>query len=365
MSEQFKQNIPEKIERIKPESKEKQGIELTEEQDKHLFSLLEQAKKAKKDKDFKKAIELLQEFKEQFQNIEKEQEPVEVFEQKELKEQYEEQKDIYERIGLLEKLSTGELGIKDINGQEYAFPSFEQVKERIKEKQEILKTKSEQGFNQLLIAPFGLSLKDLIEKQKQVILEHHKKGKLLATKKHPSDPDEPLELKESEPVWVSSEYEKSDLVYFPERFEKDNHEGKTKEQVLEEQGAWNILFIEDLPNLPREGEGETKKDRKQLEANKSSHEYLELLKEDPQYMHESGMTPEEWISYFILHLEKTNQVIDNWQGNGSICRLIGSYFVSGEVPGAAWYRGNGLADLDEDDPVFTNSNIAVRPAVRI
>lgn len=94
----------------------------------------------------------------------------------------------------------------------------------MRENKEMLKTKTEQGFNQLLIVPFEMKLDDLIEKHKQVILKHHKEGKLLTTKKNPTDPDELLELDESEPIWIQKEYNNTDingeLVYFPKEFSK-------------------------------------------------------------------------------------------------------------------------------------------------
>lgn len=59
--------------------------------------------------------------------------------QKEVREQYESQKAIME--GILEKLSTGEMGIKGINGKEYAFPEFQEIRKRMMEKKELLKEK--------------------------------------------------------------------------------------------------------------------------------------------------------------------------------------------------------------------------------
>jgi len=76
--------------------------------------------------------------------------------------------------------------------------------------------------------------------------------------------------------------------------------------------------IETLPNIPRAGKGKELKGRKQLEAGLSPRKYLETLRTDPQYKNESGMTPEDQITYAMLYLEQTNQVVDDWQGKGSL-----------------------------------------------
>ena len=290
--------------------------------------------------------------------------------QKELKEQYEDQKEILERVGILEKLSTGEIGIRGIDNKEYAFPTYQELIKRMRENKEMLKTKIEQGFSQLLIVPFGMKLDDLIEKYKQVILKHYQEGKLLATKEKPSDPDEPLELDEKEPVWVWYEYQNADrrreLVYFPEKF-SENHQGKTKQEILKKQGGWNILFIEDLPNIPRKDKGKDIKGRKQLEAGLTPNKYLETLKTSSVYKNETGMTPEEQIIYAIKYLEQTNQVIDDYSGKkGSLSFQLGAYFpASDRTPEAYWDRDFRKVALGRGGPKFSDPRGGVRSAVRV
>ncbi|MBU4367374.1 hypothetical protein KKC49_00710 [Patescibacteria group bacterium] len=289
--------------------------------------------------------------------------------QKELKEQYESQREILKNVGILEKLTNGEIGIKGIDNKEYPFPSYQEISKRIRENKEMLKTKVEQGFNQLLIVPFGMKLDDLIEKYKEVILKHHQEGKLLATKENPSDPDEPMELNEDKPVWVWDKYNNADIsgeiVYFPNEFSKVNHQGKTKQEILKEKGGWNILFIEDLPNIPRKDKGKEIKSRKQLESGQSPNEYLETLKTNPIYQNETGMTPEEQIVYALKHLEQTNQVIDDYSGKGSASYQLGAFFpADGYVPDAYWYRGTRQVYLDRYTPEGSYSNDGVRGAVR-
>ncbi len=253
--------------------------------------------------------------------------PFENLPKKELEKQYESQKEILEQVGILEKLSTGEMGIKAIDNKEYAFPSYQEVVERMKENKEMLESKTEQGFNQLLITPFGMEVEDLLEKYGQVLVKHHQEGKLLKTKEKPSDLDEHLHLDEDMPVQDSIGYQSADtqenLVYFPKEFSK-NHQGKTKQEILKEQGGFNVMFIEDLPNMI--GESKELNGRTQLKANQKPSTYLEILQTNPMYQNETGITPEEEITYAIKYLEQTNQVIDDVSGR-KLCSLqLGAYF---------------------------------------
>jgi hypothetical protein len=252
----------------------------------------------------------------------------------------------------------------------------------MRENKEILKTKIEQGFTKLLIVPFGMKLDDLIEKYKQVILKHHKEGKLFATKEKSTDPDKPLELDENQPVRVWDEYQNADtqgkLVYFPKEF-SSNHQGKTKEQILKETNqGFNIILIEDMPNIPRgleEGDdgniikyGKVKKEggRKQIAAGGGPKNYLKRFQTDPQYKNEQGMTPEDQITYAITHLEQFNQVIDDYQGNGSASYQLAAYFpADGYVPLAYWYRDARRARLVGYGPGYRYPDNGVRGAVGV
>ena len=89
-----------------------------------------------------------------------------------LKEQYEKQMGILEKTGLVEKLSTGSLGIKAIDGQEYVVPSYQEVNKRSREKKELLGLKSKQGFEKMVIVPEGKSLEELKKAYEQSLLSH-------------------------------------------------------------------------------------------------------------------------------------------------------------------------------------------------
>ena len=81
-------------------------------------------------------------------------------------------------------------------------PSYQEIRNLIREKKDVLEKKAKQGFTKLLIVPFGMKLDDLVGKYKALILRHKAENKLLATKEKDIDPDEPLDLNMSEPVWV-------------------------------------------------------------------------------------------------------------------------------------------------------------------
>jgi len=104
-------------------------------------------------------------------------------------------------------------------------------------------------------------------------------------------------------------------VYRPKQFSK-KHKGKTKQEIIKEEGGWQIMFVEDMPHIPREGKGKTTKGRKQFETNDTPNNYLKVLnnaetkKTDP-HNGEQGMTPEEQIIYAITHLEKRANLLMN------------------------------------------------------
>ena len=348
---------------------------------------LENAFKAK---DTKKAQELRKELEAKIANLQDKLWPFEALEKEKIEEQYNEQMEVMERNGIIEKLSNGEMGIKGIDPEdsskekEYIFPKLDDILKKMKERKEILETKIEQGFDQLLIVPFGMKLDDLIEKYKQVILKHHKEGKLLATKKAPSDSNETLGINESEPVYVwekgykNAETENK-IVYYPDKFDSDPkiHKGKTKQEILKKQEKENpatvgfeIFLVEDLPNIPREGQGQEKgkagNKRKQLETNETPKDYLEKLKNNPQYKNEQGQTPETQIIYAIQYLGKHNQIIDDYSGNGSASYQVGACFpVSGDVPYACWSRANRRAYLGRVDPGSSYSSDGARSVAMV
>ncbi len=301
-----------------------------------------------------------------------------------LKQQYEQQKQTLTEVSILETLSTGEMGIKGIDGKEYAFPSYQDITERMKEKKEILETKINQGFKKLLIVPFAMPISVLIERYKQVLFETNKKqGGIKGTD------GKKLDLNEKNPIDVWDDLTQCDNLHTPEdkqiEYSVQNYDGKTKEarggkykkELLQEDptNAWQLLLLEDMPDLPAKGKGQTINNRKQIEAGKSPEEYLKLMqtgqyqdeqgKEQTteQYENESGLTPEANLILWIAYLREKQIAIDDYAGQGKINWLVGNY-LSGYVPSFLWARDYRRPRLDRVYPVFRDSRSAGRPSVR-
>ena len=335
--------------------------------------------------DIARGQKLKKELKAKTKELEKKLWPFEHLSLVSVKEQYESQKEIFEKIGILKKLKDDQLGIKGLdpddpkNTKEYPFPTLEAVKKRFRENKEKIDYKSSQGFTRLQLTPFAMSIPDLDEIVSKQILKHHEAKQLFTAKKDPSDPNEkpvPLELNEKEPlrVWGAEDksgfYDPNAIVYYPKQFitteqeKKDptqKHEGQTKAQIIQKQIqtndpflGWEVKLFEDNINIPSEGEGQTIGDRPQLEANQPPKEYLTKIKDqspDSPHLHESGLTPEDWLTKFVTHLTKTNQVIDDYKGHGKVCYLLGTWFPgSGYVGYADWTLFDRQACLGSYNP---------------
>lgn len=369
-------------------------------------------------KDFKKAKEIKKEIEALIDTLKKHFWPFEHLEKKDLQVQYDFQKKIFEELGILESLSNGAIGIKAINEKEYVFPTFREIVKMTRENKEVLNLKTEQGFNQLLIVPFGMKLDNLIEKYKDLLWKHYKGKKLFRTMKRkggtpvfpddlPFDQDTIDKIKsgeikyeeiwketgevykgENSAIWVWHQYLNADktgvLVYYPKEF-SSNHQSRTKQKILKEQGnitgaGFNILFIEDMPNIPRENP-ETKGGRTQLDTQGSTikkyiekpgkdipspSEYLQAINTEPMYAHEIGMTPEDQLIYAMLYLTKHNQVIDDYGGEGNVSYQIGAHFPNSlGLQSVCWLRGNCRANLGASASRGRISDAGVRTAVKV
>ena len=294
-------------------------------------------------------------------------------EQLKIKEQWNSQIKILSKLGILEIFPDSKsYGIRGIDGKEYPVPKPEEITKLFEKNKEMILEKMEQGFTKLVMEPFAYSFDSLSEKYKKTILKHYKEGKLFATKEKSTDPDESLSLDENEPLWRWEDgYKNCDredkIVYFPKEF-GNNHGGKTKKELLtlDPKNAWSIWLLEDMPNISREGKGKEIGKRKQLEANKSPNDYLKKIQTESEYKNESGLTPEADITYAITELEERNQVINDYDGKGSISYQVGAYFVSsGAVPYSCWDRDRRRAYLGGSNPTDQHSLYGVRSGVRV
>ncbi|MBI2415527.1 MAG: hypothetical protein HYV33_02575, partial [Candidatus Kerfeldbacteria bacterium] len=157
-------------------------------------------------------------------------------------------------------------------------------------------------------------------------------------------------------------------VYYPTQFDQTNHGGSTKAQLLEQLQrspfpGYNLLLLprqSAIPNQWKPGQ------RADLAPGKSPRDYLQTLQTTPDYTHEVGLTLEDWLTLALAHLETTNQVLDDYQGDEKASWLIGSYHpASGNVGNAYWYRDGRRASLGRYDRDGRDSDGGVRPAVRM
>ena len=78
------------------------------------------------------------------------------------------------------------------------------------------------------------------------------------------------------------------------------------------------------------------------------------------------MTPEDQITYAMLYLEQTNQVVDDWQGKGLLSYQLGAYRLAfGDIPCAGWSRDFSQAYLGWSNPGFPDLACGVRSRVRL
>ncbi|MCX6742817.1 MAG: hypothetical protein NT116_01115, partial [Candidatus Parcubacteria bacterium] len=117
-------------------------LEMSNEQRKEIIDMVTQATEQEKAGNLSGAFNILQQVKTKMEKIRDNKGKGEKLEHElDLKEQYEEQVETLKQVGILEKLSNGKWGIKDILGQERPIPSYEEIKERMKAKAEMLDEK--------------------------------------------------------------------------------------------------------------------------------------------------------------------------------------------------------------------------------
>ena len=78
------------------------------------------------------------------------------------------------------------------------------------------------------------------------------------------------------------------------------------------------------------------------------------------------MTPEDWITAFMIHLSETGKPMDNWQNNKeSKSCLIGAFFSapSVSIPCAHWRYGDAQVHLESLETKFPDDYVGVRTSV--
>jgi len=268
-------------------------------------------------------------------------------------------------LGLIGALpESNQLGFIDINGEERPLPEISDLVDVVERTIPLVEEKVSQGFTSLLLVPFGLPLRDYLNRYKALILDKHKRRKLFSTK------GSLLKLTKEDPIFTSSlnlrgELEFSDLGSFGRYFVDDFYEknnGFTKQQLIAANQVWQVLLVESLVDLPLQSSVEEIAGRRQFGPNRTPQDYLKLLKDDPYYEHEQGFTFESWLTMAMIHLLRTDQQIDvRGKLGGKGCTLLGSSIEVKEGnnyescivrPGSASWRGVGHADLRTAFPIW-------------
>ena len=273
-----------------------------------------------------------------------------------LKEQYNSQVEVLTQSNILEQLSNGEMGIRGVDGKEYPLPTYQEVLGRFtdQEKRTLLEKKVKQGFTKILLVPFAMPLSVLIERYKEVLLKTHKETGIKST---------------DDPIYVEEGLIQSDQLHNPQNTQmeygvinyslktKKARGGKYKSELLQDpDNAWQINLVEEILDIPAQGQGKTISGRKQIEAGKSSKAFLKLLQTDLQYQGESSQVPEAAILEAVTALNLEHVVIHDFENQGKVNWLISNYLSGGSfvsrIPIISWnglknslYFGLGNMDL--------------------
>jgi hypothetical protein len=248
------------------------------------------------------------------------------------------------RSGILTLLPRSEgLGVIGIDGKEYPVPAQKQLQEVFTHNAELVDRKMRQGFTQLQLTPIAMPTLQLIDRVISAVLKHATAGNIIQTKHSPTDADIPVRVNPGKPLWiwdmVLQVMDTPHLIYFPQAYTDRDHQGLTKEEVIQETSlcavpGWSVGLVEPIPIMPQQGKSKIIGGRRQLEACSAPNDYLRTLT-TPTYQGETGWTPEDFLTNFATQLETTNQVShDRYDANA--LWLLGSY-----IP----YLGIGLGRL--------------------
>lgn len=276
-----------------------------------------------------------------------------------LSSQYESQLNVLRESAVLKKLSSGQEGIDGIDNTFHLVPTLPEIRAALA-RQPHLKEKVAQGFTRLLLVPFGMPLDDLRDKYKETLLTVDQAGGLKDSQGNA------VPLDRSNPLYTWDQYNNADvtgaLLYDTQEFSQ-NHQGKKKADLLSSSpSGFQVLLVEDIAELPREGQGATIGSRPQLECNRTSKDYLHTLQTNPIYRYETGFNPEAYIALAITRLRENGTVLDK----DTYSFLTGAYFPSSDgVPDACFGPDRRRAGLSGFGPGDRSGCCSARVGVRV
>ncbi len=90
-----------------------------------------------------------------------------------------------------------------------------------------------------------------------------------------------------------------------------------------------------------------------------------MIQTDQNYQNETGLSPEAEVTLMLQTLENTDQVINDYSGQGKATRCFTSMFASGLVPGAYWHRDRRRARLNGGSSDYRDVYYGSRSSVRV
>ncbi len=248
-----------------------------------------------------------------------------------LKDQWESQIRVLNEAGILEILpESQELGVIGVDGQQYPIPEYSDVLNQLTpENLELLEAKQEEDYNKLIITPFAMPLKQLIDRYSSLLKRKDKTGELKDSQGNSiniSDGDEPIKL----PVKLIEDGYDDTLLYFG-KLGEEQETGKTKKKSIEQGKIWHFCLVQDTNSL----------ENKRIETKIDS------------YLQEgglSGYTLEDWLMHAITNLQESGKQIDCTDSKEIIPNwLMGSYLPKDDC----YFR----AAYDIHDPSSTGAVI--------
>lgn len=228
-------------------------------------------------------------------------------------EQYNREKQMLEASGLIKPITSSELGIISYDETEAPLPHLEQVAEAIPiEKILEIQKKKAQGFTRLLVTPFGMALRDLINSYQRIVSQFAKddkifnsKGDLLRLNTYSNG----LAKMTIGGPYMSGESQKF-FSYYPSISRVAfNPSLMPLSKPKNAYSPFNIILAEDLDETILPNKGKTISGRKQLEGGRTPYTYFANLI-DRQYRGEIGFTLEDWLTLAISKLHSENVLIN-------------------------------------------------------
>ncbi len=259
----------------------------------------------------------------------------------ELPKQYKKNTEILDELGLLEN-SKGERAIKSVDGKTYSYPTVENIQKYF-ESMPNIEMKHAQGFNRLLIVPFGLPIEKIGEAVSKNLIHGIRSGRYLTAngESFRGDADEDMIMIARS---ILGERGWGDLKYYPDSFDQKKDSGKTKLEILgggssvQPFPGFHVLLLPETIEMPKEGEGKTVAGRKQFECGMSAEDVLESLKTDPAFKLECGLTIEDWLLFLAAETRSTGRLPG--------CANDTDFFDVSDLPPSAILLGNLIGKTD-------------------